>query len=375
MYESKGLKKVLSVVGARPNFMKIAPIHRAFSSYSSKIMHKIVHTGQHYDSVMSDAVFADLQLPQPDFFMGASGGSHAEQTAKIMVEFEKICISEKPDLVLVVGDVNSTIACALSAVKLHIPVAHVEAGLRSRDRTMPEEINRMATDAISDWAFVTEQDAIENLHRENWTDDRIFFTGNVMIDSLKFAEQLANVSDIVHRLGLQPKEYGLVTMHRPSNVDDADSLTSLVKTLAECSEQCPIVFPIHPRTRKNISAFGLDHILNDAKQLLVIDPQSYIPFLSLTKNARFVLTDSGGVQEETTVFGVPCWTARTSTERPCTVSIGTNTMVEPSANGIRQALHAALTSPSKIGTIPPLWDGKAAERIVQIIAEIILKVT
>ncbi|MFC2131769.1 non-hydrolyzing UDP-N-acetylglucosamine 2-epimerase, partial [Bacteroidota bacterium] len=247
-------KKVISVVGARPNFMKVAPIHRAFQKYNDKFEHLIVHTGQHYDETMSDAFFRDLDMPHPAYFLGVGSASHAAQTAKIMIEFEKVCIEAKPDLVIVVGDVNSTIACALTAIKLGIKVAHVEAGLRSRDRTMPEEINRIATDSICDYCFVTEQSGLDNLKNEGFDTDKIFFTGNTMIDSQVYAMPNAKGSDILDKLSLKEKEYILITLHRPSNVDNKEQLQSILEIFAEVSSQRKVVFPIHPRTRKNIFA-------------------------------------------------------------------------------------------------------------------------
>ncbi len=360
------MKKILSVVGARPNFMKVAPIHRAFSAYP-EVEHLILHTGQHYDSAMSDAFFQDLDMPQPSYFMGVGSGSHAEQTAKVMVEFEKAMHELKPDFVIVVGDVNSTIACTLTAVKMGIPTAHVEAGLRSGDRAMPEEINRIATDSICDYWFVTEQSGLDNLKHDGHPDDRVFFVGNTMIDSLHYALPNAEKSDILERVGLTSKQYVLVTMHRPSNVDEPKQLGELLEILAELSQDRTVVFPVHPRTRKNIASHGLSGIVESNPNLILIDPQGYIAFLALMKNSDFVLTDSGGIQEETTALGVPCLTIRTTTERPITCEIGTNTLVEPTTEGIRAALRATLNAPAKAGQIPPLWDGKAAERIAHII--------
>lgn len=364
------MKRVISVVGARPNFMKVAPIHRAFAHYDN-IEHLIVHTGQHYDAAMSDAFFRDLEMPEPAVFLGVGSGSHAAQTARVMVEFEKICQDLKPDLVVVVGDVNSTIACTLSAVKVGVPVAHVEAGLRSFDRAMPEEINRIATDAICDYYFVTEQSGVDNLLRENKPAERIFFTGNTMIDSLQYALPRAREVAVAEEFGLIAGQYALVTLHRPSNVDEPGQLRRLLELLAELSLQRVIVMPLHPRTRKNIELFGLEHLVDSASALHLMEPQGYVRFLSLMMHADFVLTDSGGIQEETTALGIPCITMRTTTERPITCELGTNILVEPEPALLETALQAMLTQTRKPGVVPPLWDGRAAERIVSIIADIV----
>lgn len=361
------MKKVISVVGARPNFMKVAPIDKAFKKFPDKVEHLIVHTGQHYDERMSDAFFQDLQMPRPAYFLGVGSGSHAEQTARVMVEFEKVCLKEKPDLVVVVGDVNSTIACILTAVKLGIKTAHIEGGLRSRDRSMPEEINRMATDAICDYCFVTEQSAVDNLLKENFQADKIFFTGNVMIDSQFQALEAARKSNVASRLGLTDKKYVLITIHRPSNVDEPEQLRMLLETLAELSDHRTVVFPVHPRTTKNIAAFHLDNTIGNKKELKFIEPLGYIDFLSLMMNSDFVVTDSGGIQEETTALGIPCITIRTTTERPSTVEIGTNILINPDRESILIEFNKLLNGVRKKGTVPKMWDGKASERIVEII--------
>lgn len=358
--------KVISVVGARPNFMKVAPIHRAFARYSDSVEHHIVHTGQHYDAAMSDAFFRDLEMPEPSVFLGVGSGSHAVQTAKIMVEFEKVCLDMRPDLVIVVGDVNSTIGCTLTAAKLGIATAHVEAGLRSFDRTMPEEINRIATDSICDWWFTTESSGTQHLLAAGCPPERVFFVGNTMIDSLHYALPNAESSNILLELHLGNKTYCLVTLHRPSNVDDAQQLRFLLETFAELAPQRNIVFPMHPRTRKNVETFGLES-LAAVPGVHLIEPQGYISFLALMKNADFVLTDSGGIQEETTALGVPCLTLRTTTERPVTCELGTNILIPPTQENIRSAISTMLTSERKTGIVPPLWDGKAAERIAEII--------
>ncbi|MBL7998601.1 MAG: UDP-N-acetylglucosamine 2-epimerase (non-hydrolyzing) [Candidatus Kapabacteria bacterium] len=366
------MKKVLSVVGARPNFMKVAPLHRTFVAQHPEIEHQICHTGQHYDPRMSDAFFNDLDMPAPAYFLGVGSGSHAEQTARVMVEFEKVCLEAKPDCVIVVGDVNSTIACTLTAAKLHIPTIHVEAGLRSFDRTMPEEINRIATDAICDYCFVTEQSGMDNLAHDGYPAERTFFVGNTMIDSLMYALPKAEQSGVVQECGLTPKSYVLMTLHRPSNVDDPQQLAMLLDVFEELSSQRDVVFPIHPRTRKNMEQSGLLARTEANPRIHLIEPQGYVRFLALMKNADFVMTDSGGIQEETTVLGVPCLTLRTTTERPVTVSLGTNILIQPNGKEIREAMNALLTQPRKKGTVPPLWDGKAAERICEIITTTVL---
>jgi UDP-N-acetylglucosamine 2-epimerase (non-hydrolysing) len=362
------MKTVISVVGARPNFMKVAPIYRAFKKYENKVKHLIVHTGQHYDKTMSDAFFQDLEMPHPDYFLGVGSGSHAVQTAKIMVEFEKVCIESKPDLVLVVGDVNSTIACALTAIKLGIKVAHIESGLRSRDRSMPEEINRIATDSICDYCFVTEQSGLDNLKKEGFDSDRVFFTGNTMIDSQFYALENAKKSEILKKLNLNPKDYILITLHRPSNVDEKEQLKQILEIFNEISDKRKVVFPIHPRTRKNITEFGLDSLINNNPNLIFTEPVGYIVFLALMQNSDFVLTDSGGIQEETTALGIHCITVRTTTERPVTVELGTNKLIEPLPEQIRITIREFLEGirPESKTSIP-LWDGKAAERITEII--------
>ena len=359
--------RIMSVVGARPNFMKVAPIHRAFEKYAPEYEHHIVHTGQHYDAAMSDAFFQDLEMPKPSKFLGIGSGSHAEQTAKVMIAFEQTCLELKPDLVIVVGDVNSTIACALVAVKLGIKTVHVEAGLRSYDRSMPEEINRIATDSICDYWFTTEESGNRILKESGYPEDRIFFVGNTMIDSLHFAMPRAEQSQVREELGLKDKKYGLVTMHRPSNVDDPEQLKSLLSILAEISNERAIVFPMHPRTSSKIHEYGFSDIIESGKQLIITEPKGYIDFLALMKDADFVLTDSGGIQEETTVLGIPCITARTTTERPVTIELGTNILIEPNPESIAKALHDIVHMPRKSGSIPPLWDGKAAERIAEIL--------
>ncbi|MGZ3839779.1 MAG: non-hydrolyzing UDP-N-acetylglucosamine 2-epimerase [Flavisolibacter sp.] len=359
------MKKIISIVGARPNFMKIAPLHRAFQPYRHLVKHLICHTGQHYDEKMSKVFFDELGLPQPDFYLGIGGGSHAVQTAGIMVAFEAVLLEEKPDLIIVVGDVNSTIACSLVAKKLQVKVAHVEAGLRSRDMTMPEEINRILTDAISDYLFVTEKSGMDNLIREGVDQRKIFFTGNVMIDSLVQNETRIDASPILGQWGLQEGHYILATFHRPSNVDDMASLEKILLLLNQYAQVRKIIFPIHPRTRANIEKFGLKDLVST--NLLLCDPIGYIDFISLIKNAELILTDSGGIQEESTYLKVPCLTLRNNTERPVTVEIGTNQLVGVNLEKLDRAIRDILGGKRKQGRIPEGWDGKASERICSIL--------
>lgn len=362
------MKKIISVVGARPNYMKVAPIHRAFQKYSNKVQHLICHTGQHYDVNMSKIFFEELELPQPDFYLGVGSGSHAEQTAKIMIEFEKVLLQEKPDLVIVVGDVNSTIACSLVAVKLGIKVAHVEAGLRSFDRTMPEEINRLLTDQIADYLFVTEKSGIENLKNEGISDHKIFFVGNTMIDSLvNYLPKIEN-SKILEELNLKPFEYIVVTLHRPSNVDEPENLEKIFEQFKKIAEKYKIVFPIHPRTKKTLQSSKADY---EHPNILLVEPVGYISFIKLVKNSLIVLTDSGGIQEETTYLKIPCLTLRKNTERPITAEIGTNKLIGTEYHKIAEECFNTINNPPKNSQIPPLWDGKAAERITAKIVELL----
>ena len=357
--------KIISVVGARPNFIKIAPVHRAFEKYEPEFQHLICHTGQHFDEKMSKIFFDELNMPKPAFYLGISGGSHAIQTARIMTEFEQILLSEKPDMIVVPGDVNSTMACSLVASKMGIPIAHVEAGLRSFDRTMPEEINRLVTDALSDLLFVSEESGMKHLKNEGIDDSKVHFVGNVMIDSL--VSYLPNIkeSGVLAELELTEKEFILVTFHRPANVDHPDYLIELIDFLNELSASKKVVFPIHPRTRNNLKTNNLlDRI---GENILLLDPVGYIDFLRLTMTARLVVTDSGGIQEETTWLGVPCVTVRDNTERPVTVTIGTNTLAGTNLKKVRTAVKEVLDGNLKNGKIPDLWDGKTAERIAKII--------
>ena len=356
--------KVINVVGARPNFMKVAPIVEAMKRREQEFTPLVVHTGQHYDAAMSDSFFHDLDLPQPDIHLGVGSASHAAQTAAVMERFEPVVLQEKPDWVLVVGDVNSTLACALVCVKLGVKVAHVEAGLRSRDRTMPEEINRLLTDQIADLLFTPSADADENLRAEGIPQERIRLVGNVMIDSLYKHLERSQQSQIKAQLKLADKSYAVLTLHRPSNVDDPSSFERILEALERISEQLPVVFPVHPRTRKTIAELGLDQRIEKIKDLRLIDPLGYLDFLSLYSSSRLVLTDSGGIQEETSVLGIPCLTLRENTERPITVTMGTNTIVGTDPEKIVAAAHAALSETAKTPASIPLWDGHTAERIV-----------
>lgn len=355
--------KILLIVGARPNFMKVAPIYAEMRRRPLEFDPLIVHTGQHYGE-MSDSFFGDLGIPKPDINLGVGSASHAVQTAGIMTAFEPVVLSEKPDWVVVVGDVNSTIACALVCSKLGVKVAHVEAGLRSRDRTMPEEINRILTDAISDLLLTTSQDADENLLREGISADKIRFVGNVMIDSLLEHLKVAEQSNIREELGLSENGYAVLTLHRPSNVDSKQTLSPIIDSLVEISKQIPIVFPVHPRTRAKIDEFGLAEAIENSN-IRLIEPLGYIDFMRLYSGARLVLTDSGGLQEETTVLGIPCLTLRKNTERPVTIEMGTNILVGTDPEKIKQAANKIFenANSAKTGKIPPLWDGKAAGRI------------
>lgn len=367
---------ILHVVGARPNFMKIAPIMRAMSKYPKVFKQTLVHTGQHYDTAMSKVFFDDLQLPEPDVFLGVGSGTHAQQTACIMSAFEPILLERSTDWMFVAGDVNSTIACALVAAKLGIRTAHVEAGLRSFDRTMPEEINRLLTDQISDLLFVTEPSGLNNLRKEGCPNNKIHFVGNVMIDSLLYFQDLANQSPILESLGAHSQEYMVLTLHRPSNVDHREAFENILKALVEIGQHIPILFPIHPRTRKLLSKFRLFNYFTNSnpseisiirKGVCLIDPLGYLDFFKLMANAKAVLTDSGGIQEETTWLGVPCLTLRKNTERPITVTEGTNIIVGIDPKKIINECLNILGDRIKKGTIPSLWDGFAAQRIVDVL--------
>jgi len=360
--------KVINVVGARPNFMKMAPIIEAMNRHPEIFTHLLIHTGQHYDEKMSHAFFNDLGMPRPDIDLGVGSGSHAEQTARIMVEFEKVCLRERPDLVIVVGDVNSTMACTITAKKLGIRVAHVEAGLRSRDMDMPEEINRLCTDVLCDYLFTTDHYADANLLAEGAAPEKIAFVGNVMIDTLLKHRRLAEKMALLEQLGLRRQGYATLTLHRPSNVDDRETLEGILLALREISARLPIVFPIHPRTRKMVREFGLEHSFSNGGRvegIWLTEPLGYLEFLHLNMYAKMVLTDSGGIQEETTVLGVPCITMRHNTERPITCEVGTNVIVGNDPEKILAAAKDVLDGKKTAGSIPEKWDGHAAERIVE----------
>jgi UDP-N-acetylglucosamine 2-epimerase (non-hydrolysing) len=360
--------RIINVVGARPNFMKIAPLMDVFAAHGS-VQPVLVHTGQHYDERMSDLFFRQLGIPEPDVNLGVGGGSHAVQTAEIMKAFEPVVLEHKPDAVLVVGDVNSTIACGLVAVKLGVKLVHVEAGLRSGDRSMPEEINRLLTDAISDLLFCTEQSGVDNLLREGVPKDKIFLVGNVMIDTLLKNRARAEQSAILETLGLQPGRYAVLTLHRPSNVDDLAVFGRLLDALEVVQKDLPIVFPIHPRTRNNLAAGELRARVESMKNLRMIDPAGYLDFLKLTANARMVFTDSGGIQEETTILKVPCITLRENTERPVTCQIGSNRLAGTRTENILAAYREVISGQGREPGTPPFWDGKAAERIADILVQ------
>jgi UDP-N-acetylglucosamine 2-epimerase (non-hydrolysing) len=351
------MSHILHVVGARPNFMKLAPVLGALGERAG-VKQTLVHTGQHYDVNMSDVFFRQLAIPEPDVNLSVGAGSHASQTAEIMIRFEPVVLDRRPDLVLVYGDVNSTIAAALVCAKLKIPVGHVEAGLRSFDRTMPEEINRLVTDQLADLLFTPSEDGDFNLQREGVASEKIHRVGNVMIDSLCRFLPAACQS----KSNGFPDRYALVTLHRPSNVDEGPILQGILTFLLEISQQLAVVFPVHPRTRQRIADFGFN-----ATQLRLLDPLPYVEFLNLQRRATVVITDSGGIQEETTYLGVPCLTVRNNTERPVTVSIGTNILVGQDSHRLREEVASILDGHAKKGAIPPLWDGHAGERIADVV--------
>ena len=358
--------KILSVVGTRPNFIKIAPLINEIKKHS-EIRHILVHTGQHYDEEMSKLFFDELEIPKPDINLGIGSASDITQTAGIMPELEKIILKEDPDLVIVVGDVNSTLAAALTAKKCNVKVAHVESGLRSFDRTMPEELNRILTDHISDLLFTTEESGNKNLANEGIDKNKVFFAGNVMIDSLLIHKEKASKSKILEKLQLTKKSYAVLTLHRPSNVDNKKSLEHVIDILDKIQQKIKIVFPIHPRTLKNINKFKLSQKLKNQKNLVITGPLGYLDFMNLMINSRFVLTDSGGVQEETTVLGVPCITMRNTTERPVTMEQGTNVLVSTDKSKIINAANRLVEKANIKAGIPTLWDGKAAKRIIDIL--------
>jgi UDP-N-acetylglucosamine 2-epimerase (non-hydrolysing) len=361
--------KAIIVAGTRPNFIKVAPLYRALQKCPDFAI-RIVHTGQHFDYAMSGIFFEQLQLPQPDYFLGVGAGSHTGQTAAIMVAFEKVIRQENPDFIIVVGDVNSTLACALTGVKEQVPTVHIEAGLRSGDRSMPEEINRIVTDAVSDQLFVTERSAIENLLKENISPARIHWVGNLMIDSLIDLLPEIDRSSILTTLALDSQSYFVMTMHRPSNVDNEAGLSKILQCVRQLSKLKPVVFPVHPRTRKNMKALGLLSDFEAIVNLKVLEPQGYIEFVHLTKHAALVITDSGGIQEETTFLNVPCITLRESTERPVTLEIGTNHLLkEFDVSSVLQLTEEILGSGVTGSDVPEFWDGRSAERIVSILRE------
>ncbi len=368
--------KIVSVVGARPNFMKIAPLTRAIDKHNKAAGHRssirqlLVHTGQHYDYEMSQVFFQDLELPKPDIYLGVGSGTHAEQTGKVMIEFEKVLLKENPDLVMVVGDVNSTLAAALAAVKVHIPVGHIEAGLRSYDRAMPEEINRLLTDHISDYLFTTSRYDDENLSREGIPPEKIFRVGNIMVDSLLHSRSLAQRSEILQHLRLEKHAYALVTLHRPSNVDNKETLKDIFEAVIEVAKRTKVVFPVHPRTQKRLREFNL-HFPTSAT-ILIIPPLGYLDFLNLEMNARLVITDSGGIQVETTVLNIPCLTLLNSPVWGVTHELGTNILVGSDRRKLIEEASRILDSSPKTqhGSKIDLWDGKTAERIIGILARI-----
>ncbi|MBM4020626.1 MAG: UDP-N-acetylglucosamine 2-epimerase (non-hydrolyzing), partial [Planctomycetes bacterium] len=353
------MKKIINVVGARPNFMKIAPLMAAYR-HCPDIRPLLVHTGQHYDARMSDLFFRQLEIPRPDINLGVGSGSQAAQTAAIMAAFEPVVLEHRPDAVLVVGDVNSTVACGLVAVKLGVKLVHVEAGLRSFDRTMPEEVNRVVTDAISDLLFCTEPSAVENLRREGAAAEKIFLVGNVMIDTLLANRAKADACRILDDLGLAPGGYAVLTLHRPSNVDDPAVLGRILDAIQVIQRDLPVVFPIHPRTRAGISGPPLAGRVAAMANLRLTDPAGYLEFLKLMASARLVLTDSGGIQEETTILGVPCLTLRETTERPITVQVGGNRVVGTDPERILSGYRAVMAGGGPAPAAPPLWDGRAA---------------
>lgn len=361
--------KIACVVGARPNFMKMAPIIEALRPLPG-ITPLLVHTEQHYDEAMSKVFFEDLGLPVPDIFLGVGSGNHSEQTARVMLEFDRVVGVEKPDFVLVVGDVNSTMAAALVAAKRLIPLGHVEAGLRSFDRTMPEEVNRVVTDQVSDLLFTTCREAETHLVREGIDPARIRFVGNVMIDTLlKHRERARELSRAMETFGLTPRRFVLVTLHRPSNVDEPAPLRGLLEALGRLSEERAVLFPVHPRTRNRIREFGLEDVLAGHPALRLAEPLGYLDFLRLLDDAELAVTDSGGIQEETTVLGVPCLTVRPNTERPITITEGTNILVGTDPRRVVEEGLKALSGTRKTGRVPELWDGRAAGRIARILAE------
>lgn len=371
--------KVLHVVGARPNFMKVAPIIDAFNDYqrgepAEPVKQVLVHTGQHYDRAMSDLFFEELGMPRPDINLNVGSGPHGQQTGRIMEKFEQVLLEERPDLVLVVGDVNSTMACAIDAKKLGIPVVHVEAGLRSGDMSMPEEINRLVTDSISDLLFTTDRIANEALRREGVAEEKIHFVGNVMIDSLLKHRDKALSRPTLRELGLadpqgRAGEYAVVTLHRPGNVDDPAVLREIGEAIAGLGRDMPVLFPVHPRSKQRFADFGLQELFSERNGIRLLDPLGYLDFVNLTANSSLILTDSGGIQEESTILGVPCLTLRPNTERPITIEQGTNRLVGNRRQDIVAAIAEARRMRDPGQRVPELWDGQAAPRIVKTLVE------
>ncbi|MBT4482911.1 MAG: UDP-N-acetylglucosamine 2-epimerase (non-hydrolyzing) [Candidatus Latescibacteria bacterium] len=362
-------KRIVIVAGARPNFIKIAPLIHELKKYDDCFNVTLLHTGQHYDFQMSEVFFQNLNIPSPDIFLDIRSGSHAVQTARIMVAFEEAILKERPDLVVVVGDVNSTLACSIVASKSGVSIAHVEAGLRSFDRAMPEEINRIVTDSLSDYLFVNEESGLKNLEKENVNSDKIYFVGNIMIDTLLRNLPIIGRSEILDKLNLNSREYSVVTLHRPGNVDSSETLSEIFDVLSTISRKIKIIYPLHPRTMKTISDHGFFEKFKNIDGLVMIEPLGYIDFIKLVKDSRFVITDSGGIQEETTVLKIPCLTMRENTERPVTITKGTNYMVGRDRKKIIQLTDVILNNEAKEGTIPELWDGKTGERIVRVLVE------
>ena len=358
--------KIVSVVGARPNFIKISPLIEEMAKYPA-LRTCLVHTGQHYDREMDRVFFEDLRVPEPDVNLGVGSGTHAYQTAEIMKRIEPVFSREKPDLVLVVGDVNSTLAAGLTAAKMHIPIAHIEAGLRSFDKKMPEEINRLLTDQISEFLFVTEEAGVRNLQKEGIPRSKVFLVGNVMIDVLIKNRPRIDKRKVLEELGLVPSSYGLLTLHRPSNVDERPVLTKILRLVAEISGHLPVVFPVHPRTMKRLKEFDLLKEMNDIGELRILEPLGYLDFLKLMSEAKFVITDSGGIQEET-FLGVPCLTLRTTTEHIASVEKGTNLLVGLEKDKVLQGVRKALSTPKQKPLQDPYWDGCAAQRILGILS-------
>ena len=354
--------KVILVCGARPNFMKVAMVLAEMRKYPKDFSPLLVHTGQHYDYDLSGAFFRDLSLPEPDVYLGVGSGNHGEQTGKVMMEFEEVVLKEKPSLIVVVGDVNSTLAAAIVASKLLIPLAHVEAGLRSFDRTMPEEINRTVTDVLSDYCFTTEEEANLNLKKEGVDGSRIHLVGDVMVDCLMKSREKAGDSKILEDLNLEEKGYSVLTLHRPSNVDSKETFSRILEALKVVGEKIQIIFPAHPRTKKRLEEFGLP-----LQSVVLVDPLGYLDFIRLEEKAQFVLTDSGSIQQETTVFGVPCLTIRENTERPFTISRGTNTLVGTDRDRIVEESFKILDGGGKTGEVHRLWDGNASQRILDVL--------